>query len=200
MLQKILNSAIFFLLSITCFNDICLAEKDPKASKETPEVAQGQTDPLKVELKDGEVFNCEADIFYEWETLSKDKESKKSKVFFQTLVERGKDGNLTKSRLESRLVESKTAALSQCKTEHNVSECTNKKISSAKSELRQLDFQTRRTMTSNIIETCENLAGNCLESSSSEIRCQVYRSPDSLMKKEEATGAGSGAAAAPAKK
>lgn len=183
-------------LSLLCFIPRVQAEKDPKASKDVAAQGSTEVDPLKAELKPGEIFNCEADIFYEWENIAKEKsEVKKNKVFFQTIVERGNDGTLAKTRLESRLLGAKKTALNECQQQHNVPECTNKKLATSQTQLQLLDFQTRRTMTANIMQECEHLAGTCVESSHSEIRCQVYRSPDSAAKKEDAP-----AAAAPSKK
>lgn len=178
--ERLTFISITFILCNFLLCSICLAQKDPKA-KEPAAPAATETDPLKQPLKSGEIFNCEADIFYEWEQIKKEEGSdqKKTKVFVQTLVERGMDGELTKSRLENRLGASKNEALIMCKNNHNVSECTSQKLALSSSKLRELDFQTKRTMTANLLTTCENKAGTCLDSSNSEIRCQIYRSPDS---------------------
>src|SRR5690606_25489858 len=106
----------------------------------------------------------------------------KNREFFETLVERGRDGTLSKAQLESRLIEAKTRAQTHCRKAHNVSDCTTSKLSAAKNQLNLLDFQTKRTLTANLIQGCENKAGKCLESSNSDLRCQIYRSPDSIIK------------------
>ncbi len=160
------------------------AEKKPKAGEqaEAAGAPTEETDPLKKELKPGEIYNCEADIFYEWETAGET--PVQNKEFFETLVERGKDGTLCKAQLESRLTEAKNRAQTACRKSHNVSDCTISKIGAAKNELNLLDFQTKRTLTANLIQSCEDKNGKCLESSNSELRCQIYRSPDSISKKE----------------
>ena len=206
------NFRFLILVLIILGNGLpCFAQKEPKGKDAAPP-ANTPPDPdsyLKKELKPGEIFNCEADIYYEWETINpieKPKDPKapetsptpppiKQKQFVETLVERGKDGILSKSRLESRLAESKSNALTLCKNAHNIAECKSQKISLAKKELQILDFQTKRTLLNNILETCDEHAGKCLETSNSEIRCQIYRSPEAPMPKEEPV-----ATAAPAKK
>lgn len=169
-------------LTIFIFTSSAVAQKDPK-SKEAA-VPEIETDPLKKELKPGEIFNCEVDIFVEWESTRNKDDKKKNKEFIETLVEKGKDGPLCKSRLESRISDSKNKALLKCKQDHSVSDCNSNKLIAAKNDLMSLDFQAKRMLTSNILQACEDNAGNCIESSNSDIRCQVYRSPDALMPKE----------------
>jgi hypothetical protein len=179
------------------------------------EDTEGESEPQETQdilsstLAAGEIFSCSTDIFYHWKSEQRPRESEtpdetaatepdepkdtplEQKEFFTTLVERGKRGHQTRQTLERRLDKSKSDAIASCRENHSSASCEAKKIQALASKFQILDFEGKRALRKNITDSCKEQSGQCTRSSSSDIACEIFTSPDTPLaaepKKDEET-------------
>jgi len=216
-MQKLLYQLLFTFFCITLLTSSVFTE-EPAATGETGKSSEETI--LATPLNPGEQFNCSVDIFYQWtpdtraDKVSSELESDKTTVkedpapptevkeFYLSLVERGKQGPATKSQLQQRIEKASAEALSHCRNSHSSSKCIEEKLRSSNTQYQLMDFQGKKTLMKSITDSCDAIAGICKGASNSEIRCEIFSSPDTPIAKAKdtaATGAPAGAGAKKAK-
>ena len=120
-------------------------------------------------------FNCAVSIMYKWQP--KEGKKKSLEVEVSKLDVKAASEGKGKAYLEKKLSRAKTAAMEQCRKDHeNVAGCVASKFKMMASVLRRMPFSARSSLETAINEDCKAAQGSCQSAEAGEIKCMATAS------------------------
>jgi hypothetical protein len=146
-------------------------------------------------------YVCESDVFYSWKAQpapspsaskamasTNEEQNKPKEVFYTKAGATGHTEEDAKKNLASVLEQVKADALTECKIQHSDSgRCFASGLKTMGKDYQFADYAARHMLLEGIRQTCQDIAGNCLETKSGEVSC--YENRPATIPKEDSTAA-----------